>query len=153
MLGDEVLDVAEQDTSRDNSHLFVRHAGLVQALGPLKSKMNFRPSSLDSRSHKQLTAIVDKRHAKVGACASACACVAAVGLACSISVCIASCHQLAVSCCVAREREQRYLSPRPSPRLADPTRHRVCRAICWLNLRAAPPVPSTCFVRFPGNPA
>ena len=60
-----MLDIAEQDTSRDNSHLFVRHPGLVQSLGPLKSKMNFRPSSLDSRSHKQLTAIVDKRHAKV----------------------------------------------------------------------------------------
>jgi len=66
LLGDEVLDIAEQDTSRDQTHLFVQlTGGTVQCLRPLTSKMVFRPSGLNSKSHKQLTAIVDKRHAKV----------------------------------------------------------------------------------------
>jgi hypothetical protein len=66
LLGDEVLDMTEQDTSLDHTHLFVQHTGsLVQCLRPLTSKLVFRPSGLNSKSHKQLSAIVDKRHAKV----------------------------------------------------------------------------------------
>ena len=66
-IGSEVLDVASQDISREQSHLFVRHpgAGIVQAQAQLERKLVFRPSSLQSKSHKLLTAAIDKRHQKV----------------------------------------------------------------------------------------
>ena len=35
LLGDEVLDVAEQDVANDHHYLFVRHQGLIQARAPL----------------------------------------------------------------------------------------------------------------------
>jgi len=65
-IGSEVLDVASQDVARDQSHLFVRHpgAGIVQAQAHLERKLVFRPSSLQSKSHKLLTAAIDKRHQK-----------------------------------------------------------------------------------------
>lgn len=66
-IGSEVLDVASQDIARDQSHLYVRHpgAGIVQAQAHLERKLVFRPSSLQSKSHKLLTAAIDKRHQKV----------------------------------------------------------------------------------------
>ena len=65
-IGSEVLDVASQDIVRDQSHLFVRHpgAGIVQAQAQLERKLVLRPSSLQSKSHKLLTAAIDKRHQK-----------------------------------------------------------------------------------------
>ncbi len=66
-IGGETLDVASQDVAREQSHLFVRHpgAGIIQAQAHLRSKLVFRPSSLQSKSHKLLTAAIDKRHQKV----------------------------------------------------------------------------------------
>mmetsp|Transcript_23684 Transcript_23684/g.32612 ORF Transcript_23684/g.32612 Transcript_23684/m.32612 type:complete len:381 (+) Transcript_23684:50-1192(+) len=64
IIGDEVLDIAEQDTDRDQCYLYVRHPGLIQAQTKLKSKITFRPSSLNSRSHRALTAKMDQRHGK-----------------------------------------------------------------------------------------
>ena len=66
-IGTEVLDVASQDVAREQSHLFVRHpgAGLIQAQAHLRTKLVFRPSSLQSKSHRMLRASIDQRHAKV----------------------------------------------------------------------------------------
>eukprot|EP00899_Mesostigma_viride_P023222 jgi/Mesvir1/4084/Mv08617-RA.1 len=66
LLGDEVFDVLQQDVRLDNSFLFVRHhGGVLQGQGPITSKMVFRPTSLSSKSHRQLTAKLDTRHAPV----------------------------------------------------------------------------------------
>jgi hypothetical protein len=66
-VGSETLDVSQQDVARDQSHLFVRHpgAGIIQAQAHMRSKLVFRPSSLQSKSHKLLTAAIDKRHQRV----------------------------------------------------------------------------------------
>ena len=45
LLGDEVLDVTEQDTSKDKAKLYVRHPGLIQCLGNLEKKLIFRCAS------------------------------------------------------------------------------------------------------------
>lgn len=39
--------------------------GIIQSQGRLLRKMRFMPSSLSSKSHRLLTAIVDSRHKKV----------------------------------------------------------------------------------------
>lgn len=39
--------------------------GILQSQGRLENKMKFMPSSLSSKSHKLLTALVDSRHKKV----------------------------------------------------------------------------------------
>ncbi|GLJ48111.1 hypothetical protein SUGI_1015880 [Cryptomeria japonica] len=65
LIGNEVLDISVQDARRDNAHLFVRHGkGILQSQGRLQHKMRFMPSSLSSKSHKLLTALVDSRHKK-----------------------------------------------------------------------------------------
>ncbi|CAM6113615.1 unnamed protein product [Calypogeia fissa] len=65
-LGNEVLDLAVQDSRHDQSHLFIRHPkSLLQSQGRLLHKMKFMPSSLTSKSHKLLTALVDSRNKKV----------------------------------------------------------------------------------------
>ncbi|KAL2653126.1 hypothetical protein R1flu_021254 [Riccia fluitans] len=66
LLGSEVLDLSVQDSRHDQSHLFLRHPkSLLQSQGRLLRKMKFMPSSLSSKSHKLLTALVDSRHKKV----------------------------------------------------------------------------------------
>ncbi|KAL3684935.1 hypothetical protein R1sor_002957 [Riccia sorocarpa] len=66
LLGSEVLDLSVQDSRHDQSHLFLRHPkSLLQSQGRLLRKMKFMPSSLTSKSHKLLTALVDSRHKKV----------------------------------------------------------------------------------------
>ncbi|XP_024516325.1 protein LEO1 homolog [Selaginella moellendorffii] len=66
LLGNEVLDLAVQDGQQDESHLFIRQPkGLLQAQGRLARKMRFMPSSLRSKSHRLLTALVDSTHKKV----------------------------------------------------------------------------------------
>ncbi|CAI8596246.1 unnamed protein product [Vicia faba] len=66
LIGNEVLDISEQDAQHDQSHLFLRHGkGILQSQGRLLKKMKFMPSSLSSNSHRLLTAIVDSRQRKV----------------------------------------------------------------------------------------
>eukprot|EP00884_Botryococcus_braunii_P003478 jgi/Botrbrau1/13130/Bobra.0187s0085.1 len=64
LLGDEVMDVAQHDMSADNSFLFVRHSQFIQGQGALLQKIAFRPSSLNSKFHKRLTAKIDVRYTK-----------------------------------------------------------------------------------------
>lgn len=66
LIGNEVLDISEQDAQHDQAHLFLRHGkGILQSQGRLLRKMRFMPSSLSSNSHRMLTALVDSRHKKV----------------------------------------------------------------------------------------
>ncbi|KAL8547124.1 hypothetical protein ACS0TY_006735 [Phlomoides rotata] len=66
LIGNEVLDISKQDARDEQSHLFIRHGkGILQSQGRILSKMRFMPSSLTSKSHRMLTALVDSRHKKV----------------------------------------------------------------------------------------
>ncbi|KAJ7528890.1 hypothetical protein O6H91_15G024300 [Diphasiastrum complanatum] len=66
LIGNEVLDLSVQDAQQDQSHIFVRHPkSILQSQGRLLRKMRFMPSSLTSKSHRLLTALVDKQHRKV----------------------------------------------------------------------------------------
>uniref|UniRef100_A0A2P2LPC3 RNA polymerase-associated protein LEO1 n=1 Tax=Rhizophora mucronata TaxID=61149 RepID=A0A2P2LPC3_RHIMU len=66
LIGNEVLDVSEQDARHDQTHLFLRHnKSLLQSQGRILKKLKFMPSSLSSKSHRLLTALVDSRHRKV----------------------------------------------------------------------------------------
>ncbi|CAN8264838.1 unnamed protein product [Cochlearia groenlandica] len=65
LIGNEVLDVTEQDAQQDQNHLFLKHEkGILQSQGRILNKMKFIPSSLTSNSHRLLTALVDSRHKK-----------------------------------------------------------------------------------------
>eukprot|EP00963_Diacronema_lutheri_P006790 scaffold598_cov318-Pavlova_lutheri.AAC.28 len=65
-LGEDVLDVVQQDIGRDHRHLYVRHPeSLIQAQAKMNTRLVFHPSSLMSKSHKRLTAALGKRHGKV----------------------------------------------------------------------------------------
>ncbi|KAK9820209.1 hypothetical protein WJX72_007517 [[Myrmecia] bisecta] len=64
LLGDEVLDVTENDMRMDHNYLFVRHQGMIQGQASLATKIAFRPASLNSTFHKRLAAAVEKRHTK-----------------------------------------------------------------------------------------
>uniref|UniRef100_A0A1D1ZB00 RNA polymerase-associated protein LEO1 n=1 Tax=Anthurium amnicola TaxID=1678845 RepID=A0A1D1ZB00_9ARAE len=66
LIGNEVLDISVQESQHDHTHLFLRHGkGILQSQGRLLRKMRFMPSSLSSKSHRLLTALVDSRHKKV----------------------------------------------------------------------------------------
>ncbi|KAK1296613.1 hypothetical protein QJS10_CPB15g01447 [Acorus calamus] len=66
LIGNEVLDINVQEAQHDQAHLFLRHdKGILQSQGRLLRKMRFMPSSLTSKSHRLLTALVDSRHKKV----------------------------------------------------------------------------------------
>ncbi|KAL7114952.1 hypothetical protein ACP275_04G153600 [Erythranthe tilingii] len=66
LIGNEVLDISKQDAQHEQAHLFVRHGkGILQSQGRILSKMRFMPSSLTSKSHRLLTALVDSRNKKV----------------------------------------------------------------------------------------
>uniref|UniRef100_A0ACD5X7B0 Uncharacterized protein n=1 Tax=Avena sativa TaxID=4498 RepID=A0ACD5X7B0_AVESA len=64
LIGDEALDVTVDETNHD-THLFMKNGkGLLQSQGRLLQKMRFMPSSLSSRSHRSLTALVDSQNKK-----------------------------------------------------------------------------------------
>lgn len=66
LIGNEVLDISIQKAHQDQGHLFLRHAkGILQSQGRLLQKMKFMPSSLSSKSHRLLTALVDSRNRKI----------------------------------------------------------------------------------------
>lgn len=62
-IGDEVLEMTEREApASDEAFLYLRRPGLMQARGRLSSKITFRPATLDSKTHKRLTAAIDKKH-------------------------------------------------------------------------------------------
>ncbi|KAL8457549.1 hypothetical protein ACS0TY_035422 [Phlomoides rotata] len=66
LIGNEVLDISKQDAQHEQAHLFIRHVkGILKSQGRILTKMRFMPSSLASKSHRMLTALVDSRHKKV----------------------------------------------------------------------------------------
>ncbi|KAL1566357.1 protein LEO1 isoform X3 [Salvia divinorum] len=66
LIGNEVLDISNQDAQHEQAHLFMRHGrSIFQSQGRILKKMRFMPSSLASNSHRLLTALVDSRHKKV----------------------------------------------------------------------------------------
>ncbi|KAF3563850.1 hypothetical protein DY000_02011453 [Brassica cretica] len=65
LIGNEVLDITEQDARQDQNHLLLKHEkGILQSQGRILKKMRFIPSSLTSNSHRLLTALVDSREKK-----------------------------------------------------------------------------------------
>ncbi|KAH7425482.1 hypothetical protein KP509_11G056600 [Ceratopteris richardii] len=66
LIGNEVLNISVQRIDQDHGHLYMRHdQGLFQSQGRLLQKMKFMPSSLTSKSHRLLTALVDSRNRKI----------------------------------------------------------------------------------------
>ncbi|CAL5222078.1 g4384 [Coccomyxa viridis] len=67
LIGEEVLDVSEVDTSSDHGYLYSRpkQATLLECEGHFGKKMVFRPATLNSRHHKRLTQAVERHHVKV----------------------------------------------------------------------------------------
>ncbi|VAH30948.1 unnamed protein product [Triticum turgidum subsp. durum] len=65
LIGNEVLDISVHEANHDQSHLFLRSGkGVLQSQGRLLQKMRFMPSSLSSKSHRLLTALVDSQNRK-----------------------------------------------------------------------------------------
>lgn len=65
LIGNEVLDISVHEAHHDQSHLFLRNGkGILQSQGRLLHKMRFMPSSLFSKSHRLLTALVDSQNKK-----------------------------------------------------------------------------------------
>lgn len=65
LIGNEVLDISVHEANHDQSHLFLRSGkGVLQSQGRLLQKMRFMPSSLSSKSHRLLTALVDSQNKK-----------------------------------------------------------------------------------------
>eukprot|EP00798_Chlamydomonas_sp_ICE-L_P011246 gene11246-18871_t len=65
LLGDEVLDVKDQDISANNYYLYYAVKNILQGQTQLNSRLAVRPASLDSKIHRRMRDAVDKRHAKV----------------------------------------------------------------------------------------
>ncbi len=62
VVGDEFLVARARDVADADSFLYRRAPGLMKAHQRLKTKMTFAPATLESRTHKRLTAAIDKRH-------------------------------------------------------------------------------------------
>jgi RNA polymerase-associated protein LEO1 len=63
VIGDEVLEMNERTVgANEEAYLYLRRPGLMQSQGRLASKLTFRPATLESRTHKRLTAAIDKKH-------------------------------------------------------------------------------------------
>ena len=63
VIGDEVLELTERAVgANEEAYLYLRRPGLMQSQGRLASKLTFRPATLESRTHKRLTAAIDKKH-------------------------------------------------------------------------------------------
>jgi len=55
ILGNEMLDLTLQDLGSEHLFLYVKQRKFLQCQAQLKSKMNIRPTSLNSRLHQKLT--------------------------------------------------------------------------------------------------
>lgn len=63
LLGDEVLDVAQQDISSNHFYLASAHK-VCQLQAHLSSRLALKPPGLHSKLHKRLAAVVDQRNVK-----------------------------------------------------------------------------------------
>ncbi|KAL4430964.1 hypothetical protein ABPG75_006220 [Micractinium tetrahymenae] len=64
LVGDEVLDVKEIDTTNEHTFMYVRLPNLIQGQGQLTRKLVFQPASLGSNLHKQMRAAAEKLHVR-----------------------------------------------------------------------------------------
>ena len=62
LIGDEVLGVSEQSTEGDDAFVYARPC--PQAAAKVRSKLVFRPTNLDSKTHQRLTRAIDRKHVK-----------------------------------------------------------------------------------------
>eukprot|EP00731_Ephydatia_muelleri_P009475 Em0005g61a len=63
-LGSEIFDIYKQPLQGEHSHLFVRQGTGLQGQAVFKSKINFRPHSTDSQTHRKMTLSIADRFSK-----------------------------------------------------------------------------------------
>lgn len=63
-LGSEIFDVYKQPLQGEHSHLFVRQGTGLQGQAVFKTKINFRPHSTDSQTHRKMTLSIADRFSK-----------------------------------------------------------------------------------------
>jgi RNA polymerase-associated protein LEO1 len=64
-LGDEVFNVTETAVSSKqglNQYVFARHQGLMEGKAKISKRMQFRPATTDSHTHKRLRDAIEKKH-------------------------------------------------------------------------------------------
>jgi RNA polymerase-associated protein LEO1 len=60
-LGNEIFDVYKMYMQGDHNHLFVRQGNVLQGKTVFKTKLTFRPHSIDSNTHRKMTmSLVDR---------------------------------------------------------------------------------------------
>lgn len=63
-LGSEIFDIYKQPLQGEHSHLYVRQGTGLQGQAVFKSKINFRPHSTDSQTHRKMTLSIADRFSK-----------------------------------------------------------------------------------------
>ena len=63
-LGNEIFDVHKQPLQSDFNHLFIRQGTGLQGQAVFKTKLSFRPHSVDSHTHKKMTLSMADRSTK-----------------------------------------------------------------------------------------
>merc|ERR1719394_598938 len=63
-LGNEIFDVYNQPLQSDFNHLFIRQGTGLQGQAVFKTKLSFRPHSVDSHTHKKMTLSMADRSTK-----------------------------------------------------------------------------------------
>merc|ERR1712211_164 len=63
-LGDEIFDVTKQPLQGDFNHLFIRQGTGLQGQAVFRTKLSFRPHSVDSHTHKKMTLSMADRSSK-----------------------------------------------------------------------------------------
>ena len=64
-LGEEVFNVMESAVSSKqglNQYVFARHQGLMEGKAKISKRMQFRPATTDSHTHKRLRDAIEKKH-------------------------------------------------------------------------------------------
>ena len=63
-LGNEIFDVYKQPLQSDFNHLFIRQGTGLQGQAVFRTKLSFRPHSVDSHTHKKMTMSMADRSTK-----------------------------------------------------------------------------------------
>ena len=63
-LGNEIFDVHKQPLQSDFNHLFIRQGTGLQGQAVFRTKLSFRPHSVDSHTHKKMTLSMADRSTK-----------------------------------------------------------------------------------------
>merc|ERR1712172_207742 len=63
-LGNEIFDVHKQPLQSDFNHMFIRQGTGLQGQAVFKTKLSFRPHSVDSHTHKKMTLSMADRSSK-----------------------------------------------------------------------------------------